>query len=70
MSDEEQTTNLRIVDLLLTQTYAERFEMAEWFRDALNDLLDYNKKDFTSDDVALLFENWADGLLDEEASQP
>lgn len=35
---EPKDTNIKIAALLQQQTYAERMELAAWFRDALNDL--------------------------------
>lgn len=65
------STNVKIAELLQQQTYAERMEMAEWFRDALNDQKADMDLDvgFEASDIASLFSIWAEAET-EEAETP
>jgi hypothetical protein len=67
MSDEadDETTNDAIAGLFWRQTCAERMEMSQWLRDVLNDLVAEAPKErgLTSDDIALVLEQWADDQL-------
>ncbi len=59
--DEMMTTNERIAQLLLEQTYAERLEMAASFRDMISDILEEpHSGGPDADDMMTLFQGWAE----------
>lgn len=65
----DKTTDVQIAELLASQTYAERMEMAEIFRDYINTWLEDQERQpqVDSDLVAFWLECYADLFPDEEA---
>lgn len=68
MNIDLHSTNEKLAELLQQQTYDERMEMAEWFRDTMADLMaDLKEWEFIqADAVASLLSNWAEYELEAE----
>lgn len=62
----DNSINDQIAELLKRQTFAERMEMAEWFRDVVSDLV--SDENLSMDSLANAFENWAESQLEDEAT--
>lgn len=62
-------TNLKIAKLLKQQTYDERMEMAQWFRDVALDAKT-DDQDMDDDLFAFWFGSWAEQEADSHEYEP
>ena len=62
----DNSINDQIAELMKRQTFSERMEMAEWFRDVVSELV--SDSNLSIDSLAAAFENWAEGQLEDGAT--
>jgi len=62
----DNSINDQIAELLKRQTFAERMEMAEWFREVVSELV--SDGNLSVDGLASAIENWAESQLEDEAT--
>ncbi len=65
-------TNEKIAELLQQQTYDERMEMAEWFRNVLIDIIGdlADGESIEADTIASLLSNWVEAEMENAEDQP